>query len=389
MKAATRKLFVVYLFLLLMALSFPSIAYWLPVLFLTFLLSFSFLSAYFAKNTLMADQSINVLNVSKGDIIDIQIGISAKSILPIAPIQVCIKDLNGNEQMVEVKSKTDYAVYPFEARHVGHYSPGVEYCIVSDIFGLFEYTVHMPMQLGGVNVLPRVLHSDDIAFGVGDMGALTIRRAQEDLSSPDGVRKYQMGDPLKKMHWKLSLRKQELMVRQYEEPTLPSSLILMDVAPPHVSQQASSETLANLKDCILETAASIAVHQCRLKNKVKLPIMGSHPFIYTSAMEPDILLEQLSHVAFDETEIFERFLFYEMGNIKQAGAVLVITSRLSSNLVEVLTQIASRGPVVHVYLVSYNAQNPAYEPMIHKLENRKVKVSYCIPEQTENENYSI
>lgn len=387
MKKATKRLLYLYLFLLFMALSLPSVAYWLPLLILTLLLGFGYVSANLAKNSLQAEQFVHQTSVQRGDTVEIQIGVSSNTILPIAPIKLCIKDVNGEENIVEVNSRTEYASFPFLAMHVGRYNPGIEYCKVRDIFGLFEYQVDLAINEASVNVIPRVFDTEEINFGAGDMGAETIKRAQEDLSSPEGIRKYQMGDPLKKIHWKLSLRKQEIVVRQYEEPTLPSLLILMDVAPPHVSQNANAEIIATLKDAVLETAASIAVDQIRLQNKVKLPILGSDPFVFLSSMGTNVLLERLSAVAFDETERFERFLFYEMANIKQAGAVIAITTRLSSNLVEVLSQLVAKGPVVRIYLVSFNAENPAYQSMIAKLKSRQVEVRYIIPEQEEYEEY--
>lgn len=387
MKKSTKRLLSLYVFLLFMALSLPSVAYWLPLLFLTFFLSFAFVSANLAKSSIEMQQVIAQGSVQRGDTVNIQIGVSAKSFLPIAPIKICIRDANGQKGLVEVNSQSQYASFPFRAMHVGKYNPGIEYCKVGDIFGLFEYKVQIADKKTGINVVPRVFDMEELNFGVGDMGAETIKRAQEDLSSPEGIRKYQMGDPLKKVHWKLSLRKQEIVVRQYEEPMLPSSLILMDVSHPHVSANASPEVIATLKDAVLETAASLAVDQIRLQNKVKLPILGSDPFVYTSSMGSNVLLDRLSVVSFDETERFERFIFYEMANIKQAGAVIAITTRLSSNLVEVLSQVAAKGPIVRMYLVSFNADNPAYQSMLAKLESRKVEVRYIIPEQEEYEEY--
>lgn len=49
----------------------------------------------------------------------------------------------------------------------------------------------------------------------------TLARATEDISNPSDLRTYAPGDPMKKIHWKQSLRKQELLVRRFEEPALP------------------------------------------------------------------------------------------------------------------------------------------------------------------------
>ena len=81
-----------------------------------------------------------------------------------------------------------------------------------------------------------------------------MARATEDISSPSDIRSYAPGDPMKKIHWKLSLRKQELLVRRFEEPAQPEALILMDCAPPMAEDP---ELAADLKDALLETAASL------------------------------------------------------------------------------------------------------------------------------------
>ena len=386
MKKATQRLLYLYIFLMFMALSMGRISYWMPVIVLTLVIGYSFLSAYLAKTNMHIVQNNSEKLVARGDVLNIEISIDTGTIFPIAPVKLHIIDHNLESRVIEIDSRLSNPSYEFMARHVGKYYPGIEYCLVSDIFGMFEFKVDSESKSQPIYVSPKIFPVEDIKFGVGDMGAETIKRAQEDMSSPSGIRKYQFGDPLKKIHWKLSMRKQEIMVRQYEEPTLPSTLILMDASSPHVSENADTETLASLKDGVLETAASMAYSQVKLKNKVKLPILGSSPFIYTSDMGFKVLLERLSTVSFDENTRFERFIFYEMANIRQAGAVVIITTRLTSALIEVVGQVAQKGPVVRLYLVTLNKDNPAYEPMVAKLQSRSVEVCYVEADNYEYED---
>lgn len=370
-----------------MALSMGRMSYWMPVIILTLVIGYSFLSAYLAKINLHIAQSNSDRLVARGDILDIEISINTGTFLPIAPVKLSVIDSSMQARMVEIDSRTANPSYEFMARHVGKYYPGIEYCLVSDIFGLFEFRVDNDIKAQPIHVSPKIFQVEEMAFGVGDMGAETIKRAQEDLSSPSGIRKYQFGDPLKKIHWKLSMRKNEVMVRQYEEPTLQSMLILMDASAPHISDQANKEVIASLKDAVLETAASVAYYQIKHSNKVKLPILGSSPFIYTSDMGLQVLLERLSNVGFDESTRFERFIFYEMANIRQAGAVVAITTRLTSTLVDVVAQVAQKGPVVRLYLVTLNKDNPAYAPMVAKLRSRSVEVCYIEADKYEYEEF--
>lgn len=363
-----------------MALSVGSVAYWIPSVIISLILLFSFVSINIAKRRLKIVQNISESRVSRGETIYINISVNKGTILPIAPVKLYMYDNTGSLFCYELKSSKEHQSYPFYAKHVGTYYPGIEYCIISDIFGLFEYKIDK--QLGGeaIYVSPLIFDVDDLEFGVSDMGAETIKRAQEDMSSPEGFRKYQIGDPLKKIHWKLSLRKNELMTRQYEEPTLPNTIVLMDVSYPHVSKSANAELVASLKDSILETAASVANHQMRLENKLKLPILGSSPFIFTSEMSQELLLQKLSTVSFDEQQGFERLIMYEMQSIRQAGAVVVISTKLSSSLAELLIEIAMKGPKVRLYLISVNPSIFVNDPAIHRLISRDIEVQYVVPE---------
>lgn len=382
MKKETTRVIYVYVFLVFMALSVGNPSYWLPAIIFTFLLLYAYISAKLASINLDIKQKIPQNNMPRGSTINISISIDIKSILPIAPVKLYMYDSAGNEVLAELSQGATKS-YQYTVAHVGKYYPGIKYCEVSDIFGLFAFKVNK--QTGGeaLYVTPKPFDIDGLKFGAGDTGAETIRRAMEDPSSPSGVRKYQMGDPLRKIHWKLSLRKNELLVRQFDEPTLPTTTIIMDVAPPFVSQTASNERIACLKDAVLETSASIAVSQMRLDNNVKLPVMGSNPFIFNSNMGEHVLLEKLATVSFDENEKFERLIMLDMQSIRLSGAIAAVTTRLSSNLAEILSQIAMKGPTVRLYLVTYGPDNPALLPMINRLQSRKVEVCYVIPEQTE------
>lgn len=85
-------------------------------------------------------------------------------------------------------------------------------------------------------MLPVPFDVEPLTFAAGDMGVETMRRAMEDPSSPNDFRAYQQGDPLKRIHWKMSARKRELIVKQFEEPALPDALVMLDTSPPQLAR---------------------------------------------------------------------------------------------------------------------------------------------------------
>ena len=81
-----------------------------------------------------------------------------------------------------------------------------------------------------------------------------------------------LGDSLKRVHWKLSARKRELVVRRFEEPVLPEALVLMDCSPP--PSWGHPEAEADVRDSLLETAASVMNSQMITDHAVRLPLLG-------------------------------------------------------------------------------------------------------------------
>ena len=229
-------------------------------------------------------------------------------------------------------------------------------------------------------MLPVPFEVEPLTFAPGDMGVETMKRAMEDPSSPSDFRSYQAGDPLKRIHWKMSARKQEVMIRQFEEPALPDALVLMDTSPPRIPEGMEPEKLAYLKDAVLETAASVVKGQINLENPVRLPIVGDRPMEYMGTMGLPILLEELARCTFNETEKFERLILMHMVDLRKTGAVVIITTRLTSVLVDLIGRMKRMGPNVRLYLVSYEIKDPTVQDLVARLQQRSVEVNYVSPQ---------
>ena len=69
-----------------------------------------------------------------------------------------------------------------------------------------------------------------------------------------GVREYRAGDSLRRIHWRSSARRGELVVREYEPPGLQTVSILVDPAPPSapVADQIARLAASEAWDCIRE-----------------------------------------------------------------------------------------------------------------------------------------
>ena len=248
---------------------------------------------------------------------------------------------------------------------------------VTDLFGICSRKVAPRREGSGLVVLPVPFEVGAQVYAAGESGSESMARASEDVTSPADVRAWQQGDPMRKIHWKLSARKQELLVRRYDAPVMPDALVLLDCGEPQ--RQAGVEAMLDVKDALLETAASVMQESIRTGRPVRMPLLGRHPIELDKGMGMPAILETLAHVDFSAGEPFERVLHLEMRRMRKVGSTIVITSRLGSRLVDVMSSMRRMGPYVRLYLVTFTPEDPPLLPMISRLQNAGVEVCYVTP----------
>ncbi|MDD3212289.1 MAG: hypothetical protein PHY64_01375, partial [Eubacteriales bacterium] len=134
------------------------------------------------------------------------------------------------------------------------------------------------------------------------------------------------------------------------------------------------------QDAVLETAASVVSCQISHENPVRLPLVGDRPMEYHGSMGMPILLEELARCTFNETEQFERVLLMQMNDLRKTGAVVIITTRLTSVLVDLIGRMKRMGPNVRLYLVTFRGQDPALQGLVGRLQQQGVEVNFVSPQ---------
>ncbi|MDD3214658.1 MAG: DUF58 domain-containing protein, partial [Eubacteriales bacterium] len=288
MKSTLVSLGVSFAFLLLCALSMGNRMYLLLSLLMAITWVLAYVSVRSAEKSVKVTHGLNNTKVNRGDSVAMEVSVSHKSLLPIAPVRLKMRATSNTPSAVihltELGRRKQKVAYRFAAEHVGAMFPGVESFTVSDVFGLFKKE-HKPDNTGNeLLVLPVPFDVEPLTFAAGDMGVETMKRAMEDPSSPSDFRSYQPGDPLKRIHWKMSARKREIIIRQFEEPALPDALVMMDTSPPELPDGMEEDKLNFLQDAVLETAASVVSCQISHENPVRLPLVGDRPMEYHGSM---------------------------------------------------------------------------------------------------------
>ncbi len=345
------------------------------------LILFSLISVLWAGRTLTVESMLSHGAVARGEDVQLQIEVRYRGLIPVAPLSVQITaGPDRPEQTVQVSGMPGAAKklnLSFHASHVGVTSPGVKLIEVHDLLGLFSMSIIPQVKGGELTVLPLPFDVGELIYAAGDSGTESMARAAEDVTSPADVRTYQPGDAMKKIHWKLSARKQELLVRRYEAPVMPDALVLLDCSEPPV--QASEEAQADLCDALLETAASVMQENIRSDHPARLPIHGAHPIELDRNMGMPMILDSLARVDFTAPDRFERMLHLEMRRMRKVGCTIIVTARLNSRMVDVISSMRRLGPYVRLYLISFEPDTPQVLPMVSRLQNAGVEVCYVTP----------
>ena len=364
------------------ALSLGSAVYLYMGLLMAAVLLYGLLSCLWARVTAYCHQSLSAPTVIRGEEARLFLQAGYRCPLPIAPMKgTFLYDGQAGECLFSpVPFRAQEHRLSLSARHVGQYAAGLTALVIQDIFGLFRMQVKPENAAETLTVLPRPFDIEKPRFTLGEDGAAALARTQEDYSAPEDVRTYRPGDAMKRIHWKLSSRKRELLVRRYETPAPPDTLILLDCNEP-LGGETVSEGKESLRDALCETAAAVARLQMEDGSPVRLPMYGAraNEFSSDSAASLSLLQDMLARQPFGSGEDFARVLDLELRRMRRTGATVIITTRLDAKIVEGISRIRRMGPSARLYMVTYTPDAPEYQPYVTRLQHHLVEVCYVTP----------
>jgi uncharacterized protein (DUF58 family) len=371
-----------FLTLLTVALCTGSQLFLLLSILILLVLSGAVISVLWASATLEVDGMLSGETVRRGDDVVLSLRVRHRGLIPVAPLLLELSDPVGSrDREVRLKNmphRLQSMKLPIHASHVGVFTVGLRSCTVEDLLGLVQRHILLQKTSFELVVLPQTFDVEPLKLAPGDPGSELMSRATEDLNAPSDIRSYQPGDAMKKIHWKLSLRKRELIVRKFDEPILQDVLILMDCSPPPSWGHARAG--ADIRDAMLETAASVLTSQTVTDHQLRMPLPGKHPVDVDKSMGLPIAMDYLARVDFSETDRFERVLSMESSRLRKVGCVVIISARLNIPMVDIMIRMHRAGPNIRLYLVTFAPEDENVLPLIARLREAGLEVSYVTPD---------
>lgn len=260
--------------------------------------------------------------------------------------------------------------------HRGIYEAGVTKVCVTDIFGMFTLSRDPHMKLIRMEVQPKSSNVPAMELKSIDVGPERRSRATEDNASPSDVRRWQEGDGLKKVHWKLTLRKREMMVRTYEESARPDTLIIPDLA----EIAALRDQQLTIEDCICETCLNAAKAQLEAGYPVRMPLTAARPSEIAGQFPADAasFVDALMRVKFDSPYGYEQVLMLMMGRLQRTGGAILVTARLSTRIADIAMRMQQSGIRTKLIWITDDAREESLE-MLERIKMSRVLVEKMDP----------
>lgn len=253
----------------------------------------------------------------------------------------------------------------------GRYSVDA-HVVVEDPFGLERVELPLGRQTAVV-VYPRLVPLDRL-FSEAGAHARDGRRLL--LQRPSGfdvhsVREYVEGDSLRKVHWRSTARRAQLMVKELEDSPRDELAVVLDAH--------RDSVVGGSFDTAVRAAGSIVQAFAQRGRRAALVIGRAAPEIQRVHAEGDWrrALELLAAAEPDGELPAERLLSGDRTPAALALDLIVVTSRLSPGLVQQLTQrsVSRRNTaVVYVDAASWNGRTRP-EPALLRLDSLGVAVA--------------
>ncbi len=314
--------------------------------------------------------------VRVGQIIEEQISITNRWILPKLWLEVQdFSTLPGHYVGHVVPALRPKRTYRWYVRTValerGTFQLGPMVLRSSDPFGLFSFTRVLP-QTQTVLVYPYVALLSYLPLPHGRLsgGELIQERTPHLTTNVAGVREYQPGDALNRIHWRTTARVGRLMSKEFERDPLADVWIVLDMhrdvyvgqrhfdaglplsifssrhkgplLPPHSGEYA------------IALAASVAAYVLRQKRSLGFLTMADKRYVIPpdrGTRHLDKVLDLLALLEPEGTVPLDRLLLSEMSMFGRHTTLVVITGNWTEFWVAPLAEIKRRGIVPLAILV--------------------------------------
>lgn len=223
-----------------------------------------YLQVRFLKEQVRAYLKIPEMYGRKKEDFKIEINITNKSHFPIPEIRVemgCRDVYTGDTgslsgvAMVDAKGKAGLS-FRLKADYCGIMEFWLERVTFSDYLGVFTGSCEKKSEIQQIAILPVCKEETDASDArtqifSADGTIFELHKVGDDPAETYDIREFRAGDTMHRIHWNMTAKKDELLIRDFSQPLESTTLLLLDL-------QKEEEITREQWDNFLEAAASLS-----------------------------------------------------------------------------------------------------------------------------------
>jgi len=229
------------------------------------LVLFAVLTYIYMRLSIETASVVHVVN--KGEAIPISVQIHNPTVFPVEFISITVRfrnsfsaNLKENRQVfyvsVDSRSATN-ATFNLKSEYAGYVIISISNVRVFDYLKIFSLKKKIPGEIK-VAVLPNYYEqTEDLLKDRLKMqfesDYYSDTKSGDDPSEVFAIREYREGDRPQRIHWKLSLKQDQLMIKEFSEPLNCSVVIMIDMG---ISGYGEPDIIDSLLECALSLSYS-------------------------------------------------------------------------------------------------------------------------------------
>lgn len=225
--------------------------------------------------------------------------------------------------------------------HRGYYKVGELHVKVRDFLSFFEQDIVFNKDIDLI-VYPRIHEIDNMKLPATEyFGAFRVPyNTHEDYTGIKNIREYAPGDNIKKIHWKLSAKQNNLYTKEFELSANTKINVFIDA----YEDSFINDLNGDMEEKMVETAASI-INYC-LKNNLNTSLSIATPDkIYVEGRNLNRLesfLGELIGFSPKGKIPMDEFLTTESRKLSYGSTLVIFTTALKDNIFKILISLKQR-----------------------------------------------
>lgn len=219
------------------------------------------------RRQFITEEALSKDSIVKGEEVQYTLIVKNNSILPCTSVRVRFKassaaiDTDFTDKFFTIAPFKSHDVsFTLTAKYRGNFPVGIEHITLFDFLGLFRFQQafnangkkHTPLTLC---VTPQVADVSNLPISISAQGIENVQNKlyEEDVTIVSDLRKYYPTDGYKKIHWKATAKKNELISKNFQSTKRNIASVVIDNG---LIAGDEREALM-LEDAIMESAVSI------------------------------------------------------------------------------------------------------------------------------------